>query len=326
MENSQKIFSRTAYTLLVLAEVRQLAMTPSLRPTMVSGPEVELQPVEDAEEGPGFAQSCITADAAMNSLATSLTTSNVLAVTGSSVSLKKSRFPPREIIDRPGRSALSTPQSRGTRRSGVSPASTPSRNMAIASESFVSLMSRKSATQSIRSDPFGGVASTVVEQASAQLNASIQRSLTRDRQEYGPLIGQSRTSPRAVQISSMSLQLGDAQPPLPPPEVMPVMTEMEVHYEQIMRGLNTSSDEVAALSHQQCGQARTIQYTEAELRDTERRLFTEARQRDVAMAMASDVSTGQAEVFRQFGKQSMEQTAQACRVDSAAKIANDKVT
>ena len=61
----------------------------------------------------------------------------------------------------------------------------------------------------------------------------------RDRQEYGPLIGQGRTSPRAVHISPMLLQLDDVQTPLPPPEVLPVLTEMEVHYEQIMRELNT---------------------------------------------------------------------------------------
>ena len=40
------------------------------------------------------------------------------------------------------------------------------------------------------------------------------------------------------------------------------------------------------------------------------------------MAMASEVSTGQDEVFRQFEQQSREQTAQACRPDSAAKNAN----
>ena len=48
--------------------------------------------------------------------------------------------------------------------------------------------------------------------------------------------------------------------------------------------------------------------------------------KDVAMAMASDVSAGQAEVFRQFEQQSMEQTAQASRLDSAATIANEKVS
>ena len=117
----------------------------------------------------------------------------------------------------------------------------------------------------------------------------------RDRQEYGPLIGQGRASPRAVHISSTLLQLDDVQPPLPPLEVQPASTEIEVHYEQITRELNMRNDEVVALSHQQCDQDRTIQYTEAELRNTEHRLKTEVRQRDVAMAMASEVSTGQAE-------------------------------
>ena len=41
--------------------------------------------------------------------------------------------------------------------------------------------------------------------------------------------------------------------------------------------------------------------------------------------MASDVSAGQAEVYRQFEQQSMEQTVQASRLDFAARIANEKV-
>ena len=127
--------------------------------------------------------------------------------------------------------------------------------------------------------------------------ASMQRHLMRDRQEYGPLIGQGRTSPRAVQIGSVLLQLDDAQPPLPPPDSMPMSTEMEKHYEEIMRELNVRNDKVAALSHQKCNQDRNIQYTEAELRTTTSRLQTEARQRDVAMITASEVSTGQAAVF-----------------------------
>ena len=43
-------------------------------PTLVTGPEVELPAIGDAEKGPEFAQSYFIADAAMNSLATSLTT------------------------------------------------------------------------------------------------------------------------------------------------------------------------------------------------------------------------------------------------------------
>ena len=43
------------------------------------------------------------------------------------------------------------------------------------------------------------------------------------------------------------------------------------------------------------------------------------------MPTASDVSAWQVEVFRQFEQQSMEQTAQASRLDSVARIANEKV-
>ena len=60
---------------------------------------------------------------------------------------------------------------------------------------------------------------------------------------------------------------------------------------EIMRELNVKNDEVVALSHQKCDQDRTIQYTEAELRNTQHRLYTEAQQRDMAMEMAKEVST-----------------------------------
>ena len=58
-------------------------------PTMVTGPEVGVQAHENADEGPAFAQSYLIADAVMNSLATSVTTSKVMGVTGSSASRKK---------------------------------------------------------------------------------------------------------------------------------------------------------------------------------------------------------------------------------------------
>ena len=44
-------------------------------------------------------------------------------------------------------------------------------------------------------------------------------------------------------------------------------------YDELMRELNAKSDEVVALSHQQCDQDRAIQYTEAELQNTQHRLF-----------------------------------------------------
>ena len=65
--------------------------------------------------------------------------------------------------------------------SGVCPASTPPRQAAFTVDFLVSPMTRRSSTKSIRSDPFGGIASTTVEQDSTQLSASLQRQLTRDR-------------------------------------------------------------------------------------------------------------------------------------------------
>ena len=64
----------------------------------------------------------------MKPLSSSSTASNVLGAVGSSESRKKPRSPPRENSARSGRSALGTPpSSKGTRRSGVSPATTPTR-------------------------------------------------------------------------------------------------------------------------------------------------------------------------------------------------------
>ena len=103
----------------------------------------------------------------------------------------------------------------------------------------------------------------------------------------GRLIGQSRTSPRAVQIGNMLLQLDDAQPPLPPPESVPQSTDMGKMYEEIMRELNAKNDEAVASSHQKSDLGRTIQRAEAELQNAQHRLVTEARQRDIAMGMAN---------------------------------------
>ena len=123
----------------------------------------------------------------------------------------------------------------------------------------------------------------------------------------------------------MLLQLEDEQPPLPPPASVPVNTDMRKLYEEIMRELNAKNDEVVALSHQTFEQDPTIQYTEAELQNTQYRLFTEAHQRDMAMEIAKEVSTGQAEVLRQCERQSMGKTAQASRLEHAVSHANEKI-
>ena len=294
-------------------------------PVITGDAEAELPAIEDGDGSHVFAESYMIADNVMASLTSSMTASHVLGMTGSSESRKKSRSPPREIMDRPGRSQHGTPPSRGTVRSGASPANTPSRTVAVANDAFLSPMTRQSSSRSIRSDPFGGLASTSAEQASAQMDASMQRILSRDRQDFGPLVGQGRVSPRAVHVGSMLLQLDGVQPPLPPPASVPVNTDMERHYEEIMKELNVKNDEVAALSHPKCDQDSTIQYTEAELKKTS--LFvTEAQQRDMAMEMAKEVSTGQAEVLRQCEQQSMAKTAQASRLEHAVSLANEKLS
>ena len=122
-------------------------------PVAAGDAEIELPAIEDGEDSRIFADSYMIAE-------------NVMA----------SRSPPREIMGRPGRSQQGAPPSRGTARSGASPAHTPSRMAAAANDAFLSPMTRQFSSRS-RSDPFGGMASTSVEQASAQIDAYMQKDL-----------------------------------------------------------------------------------------------------------------------------------------------------
>ena len=191
---------------------------------------------------------------------------------------------------------------------------------------FLTPTTRKSLTRSIRSDPFGGLASKSVEQTLAQMTASAQQRLMRDRQEYGPLIGSGRVSPRVVQTGSMIFPLDDVQLFLAPPLEAPVgQSKMEDHYEAIMRELNAKNDEVAVLSAQRSDQDRTIQLAEAHLRTTESQVHVESQQRDLVVSMAKEVGTGQAEVFQPYERDNVEQTAQTSRMSSAIVDADNKV-
>ena len=145
-------------------------------PVAAGDAEIELPAIEDGEDSRIFADSYMIAENVMASLTSSMTASHVLGMTGSSESRKKSRSPPREIMGRPGRSQQGAPPSRGTARSGASPAHTPSRMAAAANDAFLSPMTRQLFSRS-RSDPFGGMASTSVEQASAQIDAYMQKDL-----------------------------------------------------------------------------------------------------------------------------------------------------
>ena len=294
-------------------------------PVVAGEAEVELPAIEDGDDSHIFADSYRIAENVMASLTSSVAASRVLGMTGSSESRKKSRSPPREIMDRPGRSQQGTPPSRGTARSGASPANTPSRMAAVANDVFLSPMTRQSSLRSIRSDPLGGLASTPAEQASAQMDASMQRTLARGRRDYGPLVGQGRVSPRVAHVGSIWLQLRDVQPPSPPPASVPENTDMGRHYEEIMRELNAKNDAVVALSRQKCDQDRTFQSTEVELQSTQHHLFTAAQQRDMAMDKAKVVSTGQAEVLRQCEQPHMDKTAQASHLEHAVSHANVKI-
>ena len=154
---------------------------------VVSGPAEEPIAIGDTTEGLEFVDAYFVADAATQSLTSSLTASNVYGANGSSETRRKSRSPPRGTPGRLGPSLLGTPSSRGTRRSGVSPATTPTRVKALTgAETLLSSLTRKSSAGSIHSDPCGGLASTSAEQSTAQMAASTQEHLMRDRQEYGP--------------------------------------------------------------------------------------------------------------------------------------------
>ena len=111
---------------------------------------IELPAIEDGDDGHLFADWYMIAENDVASLTSSVTASHVLGMSGSSESRKKSRSPPREIIDRPGRSQQGTPPSRGTVRSGASPTNTPSRMAAIANDALLSPMTRQSSSRSIR--------------------------------------------------------------------------------------------------------------------------------------------------------------------------------
>ena len=124
--------------------------------------------------------------------------------TGSSESKRKLRSPPLALIDRPDRGTASTPLSRGTRQSGISPAPTPPRSAQLP-QGAPTLVTRKSSATSIRPDAVGRLASISAEQASAQIIISLQHHCARDRQYYGPVIIFGRTSPRMVQVGSIML-------------------------------------------------------------------------------------------------------------------------
>jgi hypothetical protein len=95
---------------------------------------------------------------------------------------------------------------------------------------------------------------------------------------------------------------------------------MESKYEAIMTEFNANNDAVATLCAQRSDKDMTIHLAEAHLRNTEVALQTESQQRELAMTMAREVSSGQAAVLRQFEQQmernKVERTAQASRVDS----------
>ena len=93
-----------------------------------------------------------------------------------------------------------------------------------------------------------------------------------------------------------------------------------------MKEVNAKNNEVVSLSHQRCGQDRTIQYTEAELRNAQARLYTEAQQRNMAMEMAKEAIAGQAEVLKQCEQLDMEKTAQFSRLERAVHFANERIS
>ena len=213
-------------------------------PVAAGEAEIELPAIEDGDDSHIDADSYVIAESVVASLTSSVTASHVLGISGSSESRQKSRSPPREIMDRPGRSQQGSPPSRGTVRSGARPANTPSRMAAIANDEFLSPMTRQSSSRSIRSDPFGALASTTAEQASAHMDASMQKDPCKRPSGLGTTrwtrSGFTPSCARWFYVATARR----AQPPLPPPESAPPSTGMGKLFEERMRELSAKSPEV----------------------------------------------------------------------------------
>ena len=112
----------------------------------------------------------------------------------------------------------------------------------------------------------------------------------------------------------MVLPLVDVQPSLPPPAVVPApqgsLSIMEDHYEAIAGELHAKNNDIVAVCARRRGQGKTIQMAEAHLRNTETQLVSEPQQRDLAMSGAKEVNAGIAEVFQQYERAHVEQTAE----------------
>ena len=87
-----------------------------------------------------------------------------------------------------------------------------------------------------------------------------------------------------------------------------------------MRELNAKNDAVVSLRAQRSDQGATMEFAEAHLRNTEVAVQTESKQRELAMAMAHEIATGQAAVVQQFEQQydgeKVEQTVEVDRMNS----------
>jgi hypothetical protein len=114
----------------------------------------------------------------------------------------------------------------------------------------------------------------------------MQHHLVRNRQDSGPLFNTARSSPRALQVGSMSLQLEDDNPPLAAPSGPPDHTIMGMHFAEIMQELNAKNDEAASLLAQRGQRDAIIRHAEAHVRSAEEALNFESQQRDVAISMA----------------------------------------
>ena len=208
-------------------------------PVAAGEAEIELPAIEDGDDSHIDADSYVIAESVVASLTSSVTASHVLGISGSSESRQKSRSPPREIMDRPGRSQQGSPPS-----SGASPANTPSRIAAGAHDAVLTPMTRQSSSRSIRSDPFGALASTTAEQASAHMDASMQK----DPCKRPPGLGTTRWTRSGFALSCARwffvATARRAQPPLPPPESAPPSTGMGKLFEERMRELSAKSPEV----------------------------------------------------------------------------------
>ena len=139
--------------------------------------------------------------------------------------------------------------------------------------------------------------------------ASMPQHLMRGRHEYGPLCGYGRMFVLNCTDMINGLALGRCATISSTPGGCACDSRKFEHY-AIAGELHAKNNDIVAVCARRRGQGKTIQMAEAHLRNTETQLVSEPQQRDLAMSGAKEVNAGIAEVFQQYERAHVEQTAE----------------